>query len=762
MIRVLTTSLILAAGLGAQTAIPPDRLLQQYCAGCHNDKLKSGGLSVSGLRASGVAAAAGSWEKILRKVRTGEMPPPKVPRPAGSAAREFVAWLEENLDRAAASSPNPGSPAIHRLNRAEYANAVRDLLALEMDHAATLPADDSGYGFDNIGDVLTVSPLLFEKYMSAGRRVAQYALGTAKLKPALEKYTASSWEAITSGDGLPLGSRGMEVRRFFPMDAEYSILVRIRGNPAASMPAPKLDIRVDGLRVELTDIRINNIEEGQQTRNYETRVKLTAGMHTVGASVLDEGTKVEGAPPPPRPGQFGAPAPPTPAGVDYVTIGGPFDPKGPGDTESRRRVLLCSPANTGEEMPCARRILSAIARRAYRRPVADADVLPLMGLFEQGRKDGGSFEAGIEMALRAVLVSPGFLFRVERPAAGAPPGTAHRVSELELASRLSFFLWSSVPDEDLLAAAEKGRLRKGLADQVTRMLREEKSRALVENFAGQWLHLRNIPNWRPDPDRFPQFDNSLRSALEEETRRFFEYIVREDRPVTDFIAADYSFVNERLARHYGMKGVRGAYFRKVTLPEGERAGVLTHGSLLTVTSYPTRTSPVVRGKWILENILGSPPPAPPPDVPDLADSAAISAKDLRAALEKHRESAACAACHARLDPMGFALENFDATGRYRKEEGGAEIDASSSLPGGEPFSGPDGLKRVLLERQDDFVECLAEKMLTYALGRGLQYSDMPAVRQVRRETARGHYRFSALVNAVVNSVPFQMRRVPSQ
>jgi hypothetical protein len=751
--------LILAVSASAN----PDaqKLVTRYCFACHNSKLKSGNVSLEGVKASDIPAHGDTWERVLRKVRTGEMPPPKLPRPDAATTRTFVNWLEAELDGLALKTPNPGTPAIHRLNRAEYSNAIRDLLALEMDHSAALPADDSGYGFDNIGDVLTVSPLLMEKYMSSARRVARLAVGTVKFPKtaAVERFNASgAYGADTSG--LPLNMRGsIQVRRFFPADAEYALTVRVRGNPMPGTPPGKLDLRVDGERVKLWDAEIDSAEERQSSRNFEIRVPLTAGMHTIGAGFLTEYTKGEN-PPVPR----GPQAPPaaTALSVDYLLIGGPFDPKGPGETESRKRIFVCRPGKTIGEIPCARKIITTVAHRAYRRPSTQADVLPLMKLFAAGRKDGGSFDSGIEMALRGILVSPNFLFRREQAPKTATPGTPHKISEIELASRLSFFLWSSIPDDELLRVAEAGRLRATLQHQVRRMLADAKSKSLIENFAGQWLHLRNIASWRPDPDRYPQFDDSLRFAFQRETELFFEYIVRNDRPITEFLNANYTFVNERLARHYGMPGVKGSYFRKVDLAMEERGGIVTHGGILTVTSYPTRTSPVLRGKWILDNILGAPPPPPPPDVPDLEDSASISAADLRKALEKHRANAACASCHDRLDPLGFALENFDATGRFRKVESGQEIDASAVMPGGGSFFGPGGLKKVLTERSDQFVEALSEKLLTYAVGRGIEHPDLPAVRKIRRQTVEGEYRFSALVQAIVESVPFQMRRTPEK
>jgi cytochrome c551/c552 len=738
------------------------KLFTQYCIGCHNDKLKTAGVSLSAVQTADVASGAATWERVLRKVRTGEMPPLNLPAPDASTRAALVDWLEAQLDRAAVAKPNPGAPAIHRLNRVEYSNAIRDLLGLDFDHAAGLPPDDSGYGFDNIGDVLTVSPLHMEKYMSAARRISRTALGTTKASAAIEKFPAgrgSDWM-----DELPPNERGgILVRRYFPLDAEYSILVRVRGNPAPNSPSSKLDLRVDGKRVQLFDVNINTAEEAQDTRNYEMRLPLQAGMRAVAAGFLTDYQKTEGGQTGGRRG--GAPPPQaTPASVESVTIAGPFKPTGPGDTESRKRIFVCRPAAGTPEGPCANRILTALARRAYRRPVATADLTPLMKLFAMGRQDGGTFDAGIETALRGVLVSPAFLFRVERDPAPAVPGAVHRTSDLELASRLSFFLWSSIPDEELQRLGEQKKLHEPavLNAQVVRMLADPKAKALVDNFAGQWLELRNIASWRPDPEKYPNFDDPLREALRRETESLFQYIVKEDRSVLDFLDADYTFVNERLARHYGLNGVRGNYFRKVALTTPERGGILTQGGILAVTSQPTRTSPVLRGKWILENVLGAPPPPPPPDVPVLADSASNSAKSLREQLEKHRANAACASCHVRLDPLGFALENYDPTGRFRASEGGAEIDASGSLPGGIAVVGPAGLKKVMLDRRDQFIECLAEKLLTYGLGRGLEYYDWPSVRQVRRDTAAKDYRFSAMILSIVNSVPFQMRRTPER
>ena len=735
------------------------KMVRRYCIGCHNEQQKTGGVSLAGIEPAAVAQGAATWEKVLRKTRSGEMPPVNLPRPQPEDRQAFTNWLERELDAAAKARPDPGAPVVHRLNRAEYTNAVRDLLALDLDHGATLPADDSGYGFDNIGSVLTVSPSHMEKYLSTARRVTRLALGTARLSPAIERVNLRGMMTEPYAE-LPVSLRdGVALRRYFPVDAEYSILVRLRGNPPANLPAPRLDLRLDGARIKLWDARFENAEEAQGSRNFEFRLPVKAGLHVVAAGFLNESARLEtGALSGGRRGF--TPPPPAPAMIEYLQFAGPFNPSGPGATESRRRIFgVCQPGVAGltEEM-CARRILASLARRAYRRPVGPADLDPLLKLFVMGREDGKTFESGIETALRGILVSPNFLFRVEKPAAG--PGGMRKLTELELASRLSFFLWSSIPDEPLLRAAEAGRLRTTLAAEVRRMLADPKANAVVDNFAGQWLRLRNVADWKPDPEKYPQFDQSLRQALQRETELFFASIIREDRSVAELLSAGYTFLNERLARHYGIEGVHGPYYRRVTLAGEERGGILTHGSILTVTSYPTRTSPVLRGKWILDNILGAPPPPPPADVPDLEDHAANSARDLRAALEKHRASAACASCHSRLDPLGFSLENYDATGRFRQAEDGVDIDSSGQLPGGAAFAGAGGLKRVLLEQQDAFIECFAEKLLTYALGRGLEHYDLPAVREIRRQAARGGYRFSSVALAIVNSVPFQMRRNP--
>ncbi len=725
--------------------------VRRYCLACHNDRTRTAGLSLQGVDPYRVAEHAAVFEKVFRKLRAGEMPPAGRPRPAAADAASLATWIETALDRAAAENPNPGAPAIHRLNRAEYRNAVRDLLGLDLDHARDLPADDSGYGFDNIGAVLTVSPLHVEQYVAAARRVSRLAGGGLTPRPVVERYEPREGTTDEAIDGLPPNERGgILFRHYFAFDAEYTITVRVRGRRTTGMPAPRLDVRVDGRRVRLIDADFDPEEANQLTRNFELRLPLPAGEHEIGAGFLTEYAQSEDG------GETND------YSVDHVLVGGPYDAAGPGETDVQRRIFTCRPAAREPEEPCARRILTTLARRAYRRPVTAADLDPLLDLFAIGRADGARFEDGIEMALSGVLVSPSFLFRAPRGPEDAEPGSAYRLSDVDLASRLSFFLWSSIPDEELLGLAERGRLNDAtvLTAQIARMLADAKALALVDNFAGQWLHLRNVADWTPDPERFADFDDSLRYAFERETALFLDYLIREDRSVLELIDADYTFLNERLADFYGIDGVRGGYFRRFPLAGAERGGVLTHGSVLMVTSYPTRTSPVLRGKWVLENLLGAPPPPPPPDVPALAAGAETSTGGLREALERHRANPACAACHAKLDPLGFALENFDAIGAYRTEDDGAAVEASGALPDGTVIDGPAGLRRVLLDRRDEFVETLAAKLLTYAVGRGLESYDQPAVREIRRRVEAADYRFSALVSAIVDSVPFRLRRTP--
>ena len=721
-------------------------LLTRYCAGCHNDKLKTGGVSLSGIKTTELAEAAPIMERVLRKVRTGEMPPLGLPAPDPAVRASFTNWLEVQLDHASAAKPNPGAPSIHRMNRAEYSNAVRDLLALDIDHKDALPPDDSGYGFDNIGDVLTVSPLHMEKYMSSARKIARLALGTGKTGVAIEKYSAV--RGIQDIDDLPLTERGgILIRRYFPLDAEYSILVRVRGAPAPGTPQPKLDLRVDGKRVKLLDVNIDAAETAQDSRNYEVRMPLSAGIRAVGAGFLNEYGKMESAPPA---GRRGAPAPPL-----VPRHGRIRNHRRPLQSHRTRRnrkpqADLCLPPVGGQARRALRQPDPHRARPPCVSPAGDPGGPPAaheaLRRRPQGRRQLRSRHRNLAQGRAGLAGFP--VPRGARPGGGGRPAAVHRVSDLELASRLSFFLWSSIPDETLLRLAEQGKLKDPavLHQQVARMLADPKSKALVDNFAGQWLQLRNVASWRIDPDKFPAFDDSLRDALRKETENFFEYIVREDRSVLDFLDADYTFLNERLAKHYGIPGVHGSYFRQVALTNPERGGILTQGSILTVTSYPTRTSPVIRGKWILENVLGSPPPPPPPDVP-------AAGREMPSARPR-----TCASSWKSIAPMPAARAAMRAWTRWASRSrittrsassapatAAATIDASGALPNGQMVRGPGDLKKVMMDRRDQFIETLGERLLTYSLGRGLDYYDQPAVRQIRRNAAKSDYQFSSLI-----------------
>ncbi len=729
---------------------------------CHNDSSRTAGISLQGLNPSEAHAQPAIWEKVLRKVGSGEMPPADLPAPDPAARAEFVKALENALDSAAAASPNPGRPPAHRLNRAEYSNAVRDLLDLDLDIAAMLPGDDSGYGFDNIADVLSLSPALLDRYMFAARRISRLAIGTGSFKPQKDIFVRNretgfreAGHAPASRQDLPFGAAdGAAIRYYFPFSGNYTI--------AAAL------------------------DQGDSRSDYEyreVRRSVEAGMHTVTMALLGEFSRPEAS----RPGDVSAvkrPHPPldirldgkrveltdlpdvsTPYKIRWISIEGPFDPQGPGDTPSRRKILSCRPASAAEERPCAERILARLARRAYRRPIASDDLSALMAMYEKGSEWGG-FERGIEQAVRALLVSPSFLFRIERDPDGAKPGSVFPVSDIELASRLSFFLWSSLPDDELMASAEQGLLSdpEELERQARRMLQDLRARALVENFAGQWLELRKVASAKPDELLFPSFNADLRFAMRRETELFFWDILRNDRSVLDLLDSDRTFLNERLAEHYGLPGVHGPQFREVHLADSRRGGLLGQGSILTVTSYPNRTSVVIRGKWVLENLFGMPPPPPPPDIPELEESAPEEKKlPLRELMALHSRSPTCASCHVRMDPIGFALENYDAIGRWRKMDGDVPIDPSGSLPGGVTFEGPSELKRVFKTSfRDAFVKTVAEKLLTYALGRGLEYYDRPTVRGIAREAERSQFRLANMVVSVTKSMPFQMRRIPEQ
>jgi hypothetical protein len=771
----LIASVVFAICVSAQPAPAEDgtaewALTGQYCAGCHNQRLSSGGVSLASVNISDVAGNASVLERVLRKLRSGEMPPAGMPRPDAPTVAGFTHWLEGQLDQASAAYPNPGRPTIHRLNRAEYSNAVRDLLALDIKPGAMLPADDTGYGFDNIGDVLSLSPMLIERYISAARMVSRLAVGDTGAKPEIAEFRPpKSLQKVgprrseRAGDDLPFDSAGgLSVSYRFPVDAEYVIKIKLA--PVAGFDGPQesktFDLRVPvkaGTRtVAVTFPRQDTVPEV---------VPQTAGTRTEGdASTTFVDLRLDGA----RVKSFDLEEETSAPALSTLTISGPYDIAGAGDTPSREKIFVCTPATAKDEEPCATKILSALAYRAFRRPIADADLQPLLAFYQRGRREG-TFENGVEAALRALLVSPDFLFRVEHDPSGLPPGTAHRVNDFELASRLSFFLWSSIPDEELLRLAEQGRLHDPavLSQQVNRMLDDRRSKALVDNFAGQWLYLRNLAQVKPDPDDFPEFDTSLRQSFQKETELFFAYILRSNRPVTDLLDARYTFVNQRLAEHYGIPNIYGSQFRLVSLSDPNRGGILGQGSLLTVTSYPNRTSVVQRGKWVLENLLGTPPPPPPPDVPSLkAHGEEGSQLTMREQMEQHRANATCAACHSRMDPIGFSLENYDGIGKWRAKDQGRMIDASGKLPDGTQFEGLAGLRTLLLtKRRDQFISTVADRLLTYALGRGLEYYDKPAVRSIVREASSPDPNapapsFEDLIKAVVKSVPFQMRRTP--
>ncbi len=750
-------------------------LLRRYCLTCHTQRMMERGtvpVELESADLEGVPAQAEIWEKVIRKVRTGTMPPLGRPRPDAAAADRLAAWLETEIDRAAAASPNPGRTVpLHRLNRTEYQNAVRDLLDLDVDAAALVPADDQSYGFDNIAGVLKVSPTLLERYMNAARHISRLAVGASPMAPAGETFRiVSDLSQYGHQDGLPFGTRGgLSVSYNFPRDGEYDIeLAMLDLFAGAPIREPhQLEVSVDGERVALFPLAPVDPDRDQGAayntgpEDLRVRVPVTAGPRTVTATFIRKtGALAESLRQPfDRPhgeGDYLLYAP----HLGTLTITGPFDETGIADTPTRRRIFVCRPGNAAEEAPCARQILSALARRAYRRPVTGRDLAPLVAFYEEGRRAGG-FEAGVERALRALLVSPDFLFRVVSDPPGAEPGTPYRLSGLELASRISFFLWSSLPDDELLEVAEAGGLEDPaiLEAQVRRMLADPRSEALARNFAGQWLRLRNISGALPSDVLFPDFGESLRQDFVRETELFFDSILREGRSVIDLLTADHTFLNERLARHYGIPGIYGSDFRRVSLADGNRRGLLGQGSILTVTSYPDRTSPVGRGKWVLENVLGTPPPPPPPNVPELEpaeDTGRVLA--MRERMEQHRENPVCASCHRVMDPLGLALENFDAIGRWRGHmPGGSAIDASGTMPDGTGFDGPAELRGLLVRDREQFATVVTEKLLIYALGRGIEYYDPPAVRQIVRGSAADDYGLASLVVGVVRSTPFQMR-----
>ena len=775
-----------AQGTTAPAAAPPAShaaLVKTYCVTCHNDKTRTGELTLEHVDLADVPKSAELWEKVIRKVRAGMMPPAGMPRPDAPTLDGFVGYLESSIDRAAAANPRPGRTALHRLNRAEYANAIRDLLSLEIDSTALLPPDDESSGFDNIADVLTVSASLMERYLSASWNISRAALGNVAIQPSTITYRVrpdlSQDQHI---EGLPPGTRGgMLVEHAFPVDGEYVIRLRLWRNTFDLMRGMEdphdIEVAMNGER--LVVVTAGGREDfGRMAENPGTfgaeldkkltvRLKVKAGTHKIWATTVLKShaprddlikpfirTTVDGL------DIMGDPS------VDRITIEGPFAASGPGDSPSRRKILSCRPTAASQETACARQILSSLARQAYRRPVDRASIDVLMDFYSRGRKSSGSFERGIESALQFILASPEFLFRVEPDpaparAAASKAGNVYRLGDLQLASRLSFFLWSTLPDEQLITLAAQGRLKQPavLEQQVRRMLADPRSKTLIDNFAEQWLHLRNLKNSNPDLAAFPDFDDNLRQSMKQETELFFDSIMREDRSVMDLLNADYTFVNERLARHYGMPNIYGSRFRRVPLPETRR-GLLGQASILTVTSYPNRTSPVERGKWILTNLLGVPPNPPPPNIPPLPESGAEGkVVSLRERMEKHRTNPVCAGCHRAMDPIGFAMENFDGVGRWRSKEDGQPIDPKGTLFTGAAVDGAAALRREIARRPEVFVGVLTEKMLTYAMGRGLEHYDMPAVRRIVQDARATNYRFSSIVLGVARSVPFQMKEI---
>jgi hypothetical protein len=770
-----------ARGASAAEKMPtaPARrdVLQRYCFTCHNSSARAAGLSLDTIDVDRVGANAAVWEKVVRKLRGRAMPPLGQARPDEATYRAITAALEADLDRAARLAPNPGRPLLHRLNRTEYANAIRDVLALDIgDVTSLLPADDSSFGFDNVADVLGVSPVLIERYLSAASRISALAVGDLDVTPGAETYRARQDRSQDRHiEGLPLGTvGGLLVHRTFPVDGEYLLsttLLRSHTNSSRGLHvANRLEISIDGERVFVTTVGGDRDLDAWLAEpvtasdaidaRLKVRVPIKAGPHDVGVAFVE---------PPPvadtRPLQSFLRSSADPfdsSGAPHIatlTVTGPYNATGPGETPSRRRIFVCRvPDQHMRLASCPKEIIATVARRAYRQPVSDADVESLMAFYRAGASAGG-FEAGIERALQRILMSPRFMFRAEREPESVPSGTPYRISDLELASRLSFFLWSSVPDDELIEVASRGGLSdpRVLQRQVARMLADARADALALTFAGQWLQLRNLQNMIPDSVAFPDFDDTLREAFGREAELFFASIMRDDRSVLELLSANYTFVNERLAKHYGIANVYGSQFRRVTLDDEARRGLLGKGAVLLVTSHADRTSPVLRGKWILENILGVPPPPPPPNVPALGEDDKAHPRTMREQMEVHRRNPACANCHRLMDPMGLAMENFDVVGSWRSRDAGQPIDASGQLLDGSKIDGVVTLREALLRRPDTVVSSLTEKLLTYALGRGLEAYDMPAVRAIVRATAEREYRFSSLVLGIVNSVPFQMR-----
>ena len=758
------------AASSSATATAHRATLDKYCVSCHKAPTPVAGLRLDTLDTANFETDGATWEKLARKLRNREMPPVGVPRPDAATYDALVQYIEAGRDRLAQAKPNPGRPTLHRLNRTEYGNAVRDLLALEIDVAELLPADDIGYGFDNIADVLQVSPVLLERYLSAARKISRVAVGDPTVPVSYQTYGVPHGlvQVDRLSEAAPVGSRGGTiVRHLFPVDGEYEIsvtLARNRDDEYLGLARErKLDLRLDDRRLQLFAIAANSkkVVLGAGTppdAHLKIRVPVKAGTRELAATFLKDTVLKEGIIERVRDDEVTTYF----EGVASITVAGPFNVQGPGETVTRDRIFVCHPSAAAEQEACAAKILSNLAHRAYRRPVTAGDVTQLLSLYRAGAQNGG-FEVGVRLALQKILVSPDFLFRAEVDPPGAARGSVYRISDIELASRLSFFLWSSIPDDQLRAVAEGGRLSDPsvLQAQVKRMLADPRSQALVKNFSGQWLFLRNIARIAPDTTTYPYFDENLRQALAKETELLIESQVREDHNVADLLSTDYTFVNQRLAEHYGIKGIYGNEFRRVKLEDPNRYGLLGQASILAVTSYPNRTAPTIRGKWVLEQLLGTPPPPPPPNVPSLKDDGTAQKLTMRQRMEQHRANPTCAACHRMMDPLGFALENFDGLGGWRDSiaNGSGPIDSSGALPDGTKFNGPTGLREVLMRKRDLFVETFTERLLTYALGRGLEEYDNAALRKITRDAVADNHKWSAIILGIVKSTPFQMRRV---
>ena len=796
------TNFLFAADLANNRA-----LLDQYCVICHNQavvasipqpnegllttQLRNLGLSLDTEDVSDLSKNPEVWEKVVKKLRVGVMPPPTYPRPDAAAYNEFRNWLETELDRVASLDINPGrTQAFHRLNQVEYKNAIRDLLALDIEVSDLIPADaPDQYGFDNNADVLAFSPLNVERYISAAHKISELAVGMTPRGAVVKSYEVplNLIQDDRLSEELPFGSRGgTAIEHFFPVDGEYRITINLQTNYVDFVRGydqdHEIELSLDGEHLRTFSFggdapgipapysyagNIRGSDDWEEfmmafaDRGFDLVLPIKAGPRVIGATFPREIWEPEGVE---QPRLFGYQLavnelPDSNPGLGSIEVEGPLSVSGPGDTPSRLRIFSCFPTNADEAPACAREILHSLAQQAYRRPIENDDIEDLMQFYTQGYRDGG-FEAGIQFALERLLVSPDFLFRIEQVPLDQEPGNSYAITGFELASRLSFFLWSSLPDDELLALAGSEGLRdpEVLEQQVLRMLADPKAAAFIDNFGGQWLYLRNLDGIYPDPAEFPEFDENLREAFKRETQLFIGHQIRNDNSLRELLSADYTFVNERLARHYGIPGIYGNRYRKVTLDGAERGGLFGHGSLMMVTSYPNRTSPVLRGKFVLENLLGGPPPEPPPNVPALETSSDGKQLTMRDAMAMHRENPACRVCHAAMDPIGFSLENYDAVGKWRNVFADQPIDASGLLPDGNTFDGPDGLRDLLLSRPDDFVGTITEKLMRFALGRSLEYYDMPAIRKIVRDAAESDYRWSAIILGVVESVPFQMRR----